>query len=66
MDIIIKRGNPRGRTRSSVEEKLNKEGWGKTMTAEQHDKCKFLERVVKERYGADKSNFKQHHIDEVK
>ena len=36
------------------------------MTEEQNDKCKFLEREVKEKYGADKSVFKQHHIDKVK
>lgn len=66
MDIIVKKGNPKGRTRSSIEEKLKKEGWGNTMTEEQNDKCKFLERTVKEHYGADKSHFRQHHIDEVK
>ncbi len=65
MDIIIKKGNPKGRTRSSVEKNLSEEGWGKTLTEEQNDKCKFLERVVKEKYGADKSNFKQHHVDKV-
>ena len=66
MDIIIKKGNPKGRTRSTIEGELIKEGWGKTMTPEQGDKCKFLEREVKERYGADKSMFKQHHIDKVR
>lgn len=66
MDIIIKKGSPKGRTRSRTENELIKEGWGNTMTEEQNDKCKFLEREVKERYGADKSIFKQHHIDKVK
>ena len=66
MDIIIKKGDPKGRTRSSIEEKLVKEGWGHTMTGGQNDKCKFLEREVKEKYGADKSMFKQHHIAKVK
>ena len=65
MDIIIKKGKPRGRTRSVVEEKLGKEGWGTSLTEEQIDKCEFLERVVKDKYGADKSFFKQHHVDKV-
>ena len=66
MDIIIRKGKPKGRTRSVLEEKLVKEGWGETITEEQNDKCEFLERVVKDKYGADKSFFKQHHIDKVK
>lgn len=66
MDIIIKKSQPKGRTRSKVERELIKEGWGGTMSEEQADKCKFLERAVKGRYGADKSMFKQHHVDEVK
>ena len=33
---------------------------------EQADKCAFLEREVKDKYGADKSFFKQHHVDKVK
>ena len=65
MDIIVKKPQP-ARGRSKDEEKLIKEGWGRTMTDEQNDKCKFLEREVKERYGADKSMFKQHHIKKVK
>ena len=65
MDIIIKKPQPVD-GRSKHEEKLIKEGWGHTMTPEQNDKCKFLERAVKERYGADKSMFKQHHIDKIK
>ncbi len=40
--------------------------WGEsTLTPEQNDKCKYLERIVKEKYGANKSMFKQTHIDEV-
>ena len=65
MDIIIKRGNPSG-GRSKTEEKLVKEGWGGTMTEEQTDKCKYLERLAKEETGADKSMFKQHHVAKVK
>ena len=65
MDIIIKKGKPKGRTRSVVEEKLGKEGWGTSLTEEQIDKCEYLEREVKDKYGADKSFFKQHHVDKV-
>ena len=66
MDIIIKKGKPSGQTRSSIDRMIEGE-WGKrTMTDEQRDKSEFLERQVKEKYGADKSQFKQHHIDKVK
>ena len=65
MDIIIRKGKPKGRVRSDVEEKLGREGWGTGLTEEQIDKCKFLEREVKDKYGADKSFFKQHHVDKV-
>lgn len=65
MDIIIKKGKPKGRTRSVVEKDLAKEGWGTGLTEEQIDKCEYLEREVKDKYGADKSFFKQHHVDEV-
>lgn len=66
MDIIIKKGKPKGRTRSTIEKQLEKEGWGTGLTEEQIDKCEYLEREVKEKYDADKSLFKQHHIDKVK
>lgn len=66
MDIIIRKGKPKGRVRSEVEEKLGKEGWGTSMTEEQIDKCAFLERGVKDKYGADKSFFKRHHVDKIK
>jgi len=66
MDIIIKKGKPSGQTRSSVDRMIESE-WGKrTMTDEQRDKSEFLERQVKDKYGANKSQFKQHHIDQVK
>lgn len=66
MDVIIKKPKPKGRTRSKIEKQLEKE-WGSTgLTEEQIDKCAYLERKVKEKHGADKSFFKQHHIDKVK
>ncbi len=66
VDIIVKKGKPRGRTRSSIEKRLEGEGWGRTMTDEQRDKSEFLERCAKEKYGADSTHFKKHHVDEVK
>ena len=66
MDIIIKKGKPKGRTRSAIEKQLEKEGWGTGLSEEQIDKSAFLEREVKDRYGADKSFFKQHHVDKIK
>ena len=65
MYIIVKKTKPSGRTRSSINEKMQGE-WGETtLTPEQNDKCKYLESVVKEKYGANKSMFKQSHIDKV-
>jgi len=66
MDIIIKKGKPKGRTRSSIEKQLANE-WGSAgLSEEQIDKCEYLEKEVKDKYGADKSFFKQHQIDKVK
>ena len=39
-----------GNTRSEIEENLQKDGLG-TMTREQLDKCKYLERKSKEEFG---------------
>jgi len=66
MDIIVKKVKPTGQTRSSVD-RMMEDAWGvRNMTDEQRDKSEFLERAVKEKYGANKSQFKQHHIDKVK
>ena len=66
MEIIIKGKNKlMGKTRSEQEENLRKE-WGPTMTGEQLDKLKHLERKVKEKTGGDKNFFGGHEIDKVK
>jgi hypothetical protein len=53
-----------GRTRSEREENMRKE-WGSTMSDENLDKCKFLERKI-ENFTGSKHNFlKQHRIEEV-
>lgn len=54
-----------GRTRSEQEENIRKE-WGHTMTDEQLDKCKWLEKKIKDRTGQSKNFIPGHHIDRVK
>lgn len=66
VDLIIKKAKPKGQTRSSIDRQIESEWGTRTMTDEQRDKSEFLERKVKEKHGADKSQFKQHHIDRVK
>lgn len=66
MDIIIKKSDQKGMTRSKVEEKLRKEGWGSSLSEEQIDKCKHAERIIKEHFGADDSHVRSRIINEVK
>jgi len=66
VDIIIKKSQQRGETRSRVEKELRKEGWGSSLTDEQIDKCEYAERVIKEYFGADKSFVESRIIDKVK
>jgi hypothetical protein len=66
VNIIIKGKTDIGKTRSEQEANLRKEGWGGTMTDEQLDKCKYLEKKIKEITGAEKIHPKQHHVDAVK
>jgi hypothetical protein len=55
-NIIIKDGHDKlGKTRSEQEENLRKE-WGQTITDEQLDKLKFIERKKNE-YDGSKKNF---------
>ena len=54
-----------GKTRSEQEENMRKE-WGFTMTDEQLDKTKFLEKKIKKRSGQKKNFIPGHIIDEVK
>jgi len=50
-NIIIKKPGNFGKTRSEQEENLRK-GWGATITDEQLDKMKFLEKKAKEQLGS--------------
>lgn len=62
VQIIIRGKNKFGRTRSEQEENLRKEGWGGGMSDEELDKCKFLERKLKEEKGSKPSRIRQHHL----
>ena len=42
-----------GRTRSEIETELRKSGFGQSLTDEQLDKTKFIERKWKEKHGAE-------------
>lgn len=65
VDIIIKKGKPRGRSRSETEKELMKEWRSAGLDEGQIDQCAFLEREAKKQLGADKSFFKQSQIAEV-
>lgn len=54
-----------GKTRSEQEKNMRKE-WGSTMTDEQLDKLKYLERKVKEKTGSGKNFITSIDIDRVK
>jgi hypothetical protein len=68
MEIIIRGKDEHqklGRTRSEQEANLRKE-WGSTMSDEQLDKCKWLEKKKKEFDGSGKNFIPGHQIDVVK
>lgn len=51
-----------GRIRSEQEKNLRKEGWGKGLTDEQLDKCKYLEKKLGIKHGM----LSQSQIDKVR
>ena len=66
MDIIIKGKHDHfGKTRSEQEENMRKE-WGRTMTDEQLDKLKFVEKKIKEKTGQSKNFIGLIDVDKVK
>ena len=65
MLIIIKGKSNHGKRRSEIEKNLAKEGWGTSLDAEQLDKCDFLERKAKEKYGLEKSHMRTTNINKV-
>ena len=64
-NIIIKKPDNYGKTRSEHEENMRKE-WGHTMTDEQLDKLKYMERKIREKTGQSKNFIPGQNIDEVK
>ena len=65
-EIIIKWKKKHGKSRSEIESNLIKEGWGSSLTSEEMDKCAFIERKIKEKYGTEKSHVRTTLINEVK
>lgn len=67
MEFIIKgdEHDKLGKTRSQQEENLRKE-WGRTITDEQLDKLKYLERKLREQTGQTKNFITGDKIDEVR
>ncbi len=66
MHIIIRGKHDHfGKTRSEQEENMRRE-WGVTMTDEQLDKLKYLERKVKNRSGSKKNFATMIEVDRVK
>ena len=66
MEIIIKGKHDNfGKTRSEHEKNLRKE-WGSTMTDEQLDKLKYLERKIKDKSGQTKNFIRGQDIDRVR
>jgi hypothetical protein len=66
MDFIVKWKSGLKGTRSERDGELRRSGWGGTMTEEQVDKCRFLEKKIKEDTGAAPNNLPQHIVDLVK
>ena len=64
-NIIIPGHDKFGKTRSEHEDNLRKE-WGHTMTDEQLDKLKFLERKRKDKLGMNKQFTRLIEVDKVK
>lgn len=65
MEIIIRGKHDHfGKTRSEQEMNMRKE-WGTTMTDEQFDKLKFLERKIKDKNGSKKNFITGIDIDKV-
>ena len=52
--IIVKDGQPRGRTRTRIDREI-RDAWGSTsfQSEEDRDKCDFVERKLKKQFGSD-------------
>lgn len=65
-NIIIRKPDSFGKTRSEQEKNLRREWDVRSMSDEQLDKCGHLERKEKKRNGSKKNFFGGHEIDQVK
>jgi len=65
-NIIIRKPDTFGKTRSQQEENLRGDGWGRTLSEEQLDKCKYLERKLRDKHGMRKNFLRPCDIDKVK
>jgi len=65
--IIVRNKRPDifGKTRSEHEKNLRKE-WGSTMSDEQLDKLKFIERKIRDKYGSKKNLITGPQIDQIR
>lgn len=66
LTVIIKGGSQKRVPRSEQERELRGEGWGGTMTDEQLDKLKHLERKANEKTGSKSAFFPLADVDTVK
>jgi hypothetical protein len=66
MEFIIRWKPKHGIKRSEIEKNLAKEGWGTSLTPEEIDRCEFIERKIKDKYGSDKSHVRTTDIRKVK
>jgi len=64
-NIIIRGKTSIGKTRSEQEENIRKE-WGPTMSDENLDKSKYLEKKIKEQTGSSKNFIRQVEIEKRK
>lgn len=64
-NIIIPKRKSIGKTRSEQEKNLNSEGWF-SLNEEQIDKCRHLEKKLKDEHGSRENFINQFFIDKVK
>lgn len=65
VEIIIKWKPKHGKCRSEVEKNMIKAGFGSSLTTEQIDKCAYLEREAKEKYGLTESSMRTKDINKM-
>lgn len=66
VEVIIKWKPTHGKSRSEIEKNMIKAGFGSSLTAEQIDKCAYLEREAKEKFGLTESSIRTKDINKLK